>query len=71
MNSTFDKRLQALNKAYTELINKKNKIEFSDNGLFNRYKDPILLPQHIPLEWRFDLDPFSNPFFCLDPGCLQ
>ena len=62
MNSAFNKRLQALHQAHSDLINKKNRMEFSEDGFFNRYSDPILLPQHIPLEWRYDIDPATNPF---------
>ena len=32
------------------------------NGIFNRYVNPVLTNQHIPIEWRFDLNYDSNPY---------
>ena len=29
----------------------------------HRWDYPVLTREHIPLEWRFDLDPASNPYF--------
>ncbi len=31
------------------------------NGIFNRYENPVLTASHTPLEWRFDLNPATNP----------
>ena len=33
------------------------------NGIYDRWDYPVLTREHIPLEWRFDLDPASNPYF--------
>lgn len=45
------------------LLKKKNKpIKNQYNGLFTRYKNPILTKDHVPFEWRFDLDIKSNPY---------
>lgn len=33
------------------------------NGIFNRYVYPVLTRDHIPLTWRYDLDPDTNPLF--------
>lgn len=32
------------------------------NGIFLRYRNPILTAAHTPLFWRYDLDQSSNPF---------
>ena len=40
----------------------KNKMIFSENGIFERYKYPILTAAHTPLEWRYDLNPETNPY---------
>ena len=34
----------------------------SKNGIYNRYKNPVLIRDHIPLFWRYDLDNKSNPY---------
>jgi 4-O-beta-D-mannosyl-D-glucose phosphorylase len=57
----FDKRLKLLVKEYNRVINKKNK-KLEGNGIFNRYLNPILTSEHIPLFWRYDFDKNTNPY---------
>ena len=59
----FDKRLEKLNEDYTSLISKKNKKLPSKNGIYCRYKNPVLTRDHVPVYWRYDLDYKTNPFF--------
>lgn len=33
------------------------------NGIFERYENPVLTREHVPLTWRYDLDDEQNPFF--------
>jgi 4-O-beta-D-mannosyl-D-glucose phosphorylase len=33
------------------------------NGVFTRWKNPVLTRNHIPLYWKYDLDARSNPYF--------
>lgn len=46
-----------------ELLKKKNEVSDFYNGIFDRYKNPILTREHIPLTWRYDLDKETNPYF--------
>jgi 4-O-beta-D-mannosyl-D-glucose phosphorylase len=62
MKISFEKRLQALEKKYKELEKQKNRMLESENGIYNRYKYPVLTAQHVPLFWRFDLNRKTNPF---------
>ena len=62
MNEFFEKRLHALQQAHEELIQRQNTKEDSGNGIFDRYKRPVLTAQHTPLFWRYDLNRNSNPF---------
>ncbi len=51
-------------KKYQELVARKNKInENWYNGVFDRYENPVLTNEHIPLEWRFDFNEETNPYF--------
>lgn len=50
-------------KKQEELIGRKNEIADDYNGIYNRYKNPVLTREHIPLTWRYDLNPETNPFF--------
>lgn len=43
------------------LLSKKN-VPIPDNsGIFVRHRYPIITAQHIPLHWRYDLNPMTNP----------
>lgn len=46
-----------------QLFNKKNKTTSFYNGIYERYVNPVLTREHIPLSWRYDLDINSNPYF--------
>jgi 4-O-beta-D-mannosyl-D-glucose phosphorylase len=59
---TFDKKVRKLFKNHKELINKKNKLVEENHGIYNRYKYPILTREHIPINWRFDLNYNNNPY---------
>jgi len=59
----FEKKLQRLKKKHEKLLSKKNKpLKRDYNGIYQRYKHPILTAQHTPLHWRFDLNYETNPF---------
>ncbi|HSN07716.1 MAG TPA: glycosidase [Hanamia sp.] len=61
MNEYFIERLRYLNKKHKELVLRKNEENKSVNGIYNRYEHPVLTAEHVPVEWRFDLNPHSNP----------
>ncbi|WP_026511215.1 glycoside hydrolase family 130 protein [Butyrivibrio sp. LC3010] len=46
-----------------KLINRKNEPAPFYNGLYDRYKYPVLTREHIPLTWRYDLNKDTNPYF--------
>jgi 4-O-beta-D-mannosyl-D-glucose phosphorylase len=45
------------------LLNRKNVKSDFYNGIFDRYEYPVLTREMIPLSWRYDLNPKTNPFF--------
>lgn len=62
--SIYKARLKKLIKNHKKLIKRKNQIDKAwDNGIFNRYKYPVLTRDHVPLFWKFDLNPKTNPYF--------
>ena len=78
-NSFFNKREHAVRRAYERLLARKNPVDTSwDNGVFERFKNPVITARHIPIEWRYDLNPADNPFFmermgvnaALNPGAF-
>ncbi len=48
---------------YEALLSRKNEKTDFYNGIYDRWKNPVLTRDHIPPEWRFDLNPDTNPFF--------
>lgn len=57
----FEKRISALNSDHEELLRRKNPAART-NGVWTRYKYPILTAEHTPVFWRYDLNPQSNPY---------
>ncbi|OFY56974.1 MAG: glycosidase [Bacteroidetes bacterium RBG_13_46_8] len=59
----FQKRVKELFREHEELIGKKNKrVEKNCNGIYYRYKRPVITARHIPVFWRYDLNPETNPY---------
>ncbi len=63
MSTLFETRKAAIEKAHHDLLTQKNEELFSTNGIYSRFKNPILTREHVPLNWRFDFNPVTNPFF--------
>ncbi len=59
----FEERLERIRNEHEQLLSSPNEMLFSTNGIFNRYKNPILTREHVPLHWRFDMNPHTNPRF--------
>lgn len=58
----FTKKLSELKKEHEKLLSKKNKPVKEYNGIYTRYKRPVLTGEHTPLEWRYDMNYETNPF---------
>lgn len=61
MNS-FENRLSTLESAHNELIIRINARQKHSNGIYDRYENPVLTAAHVPLFWRYDLNPETNPY---------
>ncbi len=57
----FDSGVKKLFDDYETLITRKNVRLGSENGIFCRYKYPVLTAGHAPVFWRYDLDFNTNP----------
>lgn len=62
MEQQFYKRLKELDKEQQLLIQRKNEKLHNGNGIFDRYKYPVLTAAHAPLYWRYDLNINTNPY---------
>lgn len=63
MNDIYNERLNIISKAHEQTLARKNERILSGNGIFERYKNPVLTADHTPLFWRYDLNPETNPYF--------
>ena len=54
---------QCLLQKQEALLARNNKKSEFYNGIYDRWNYPVLTREHIPLHWRYDLDPSTNPFF--------
>ena len=57
----FKERLEWLKAEHEALITRKNE-PVEGNGVYERYRYPILTVEHAPLFWRYDLNPETNPY---------
>ena len=56
-------RLKRLRARHEKFLSRKNPVDPEwDNGVFERFTHPVLTYRHAPIEWRFDLNPKTNPF---------
>jgi 4-O-beta-D-mannosyl-D-glucose phosphorylase len=59
----FQSRLAHLRAAHDALITRPNVIDPDwGNGVFERYRYPVVTAAHVPIEWRYDLNPQTNPY---------
>lgn len=64
---TYKDKIAALREAHEALIARKNEPMTNDqcqitNGIYTKYKFPILTTEHTPLEWRYDFNEQDNPY---------
>ncbi|MDF2587043.1 MAG: putative glycosylase [Anaerocolumna sp.] len=56
-------RYQVELEKYNKLINQKNEVSPFYNGIYDRYVNPVLTRDHIPVFWKYDLNEETNPHF--------
>ncbi len=74
----FSQRLEALKKEFIHNTVYNNRPILPGNGIFERYEKPVLTADHIPLNWRYDLNEKTNPYLMerlgvnavLNPGAI-
>jgi len=59
--NNFTQRLASLREEHEALITRRNRMIEPGNGIFLRFEYPVLTGAHAPLEWRYDLNPATNP----------
>ncbi len=58
----FEQRKALVEARHEELITRPN-IALEGNGVYRRYKNPVVTADMAPLQWRYDFNPATNPYF--------
>jgi 4-O-beta-D-mannosyl-D-glucose phosphorylase len=58
----FEKRLSLLQQTHQALLEQRNEKTEPGNGIYDRYRNPVLTAAHTPLFWRYDLNHLTNPY---------
>ena len=59
----FEKRKQEGTERHEALLARKNEPVEGGNGVYTRYKNPVITADMAPLTWRYDFNPATNPYF--------
>ncbi len=59
----FNARVAEETAKYEALITRKNEKTDDYNGIYDRYKYPVLTAAHAPLIWKYDFNYDTNPYF--------
>ena len=58
----YKERIMKLRQRHEELLTRRNEPLQWDNGIYVKYRYPILTAEHTPLEWRYDFSEKDNPY---------
>jgi 4-O-beta-D-mannosyl-D-glucose phosphorylase len=61
----FSHRLKNLMDAHEKLVTRTNEPLDEGNGIYDRYRYPVLTAAHTPPVWRYDFNPGTNPY-CME-----
>lgn len=76
----YKTRFARLAAEYEALITRPNLIDTTwNNGVFERYTYPVVSAAHVPLSWRYDFNPATNPYLmerlgvnaAFNPGAIE
>ena len=70
---TYQEKVNALRQQHEALLNRRNvpvtadessfgTFRFASNGIYEKYRYPILTAEHTPLEWKYDFSEKDNPY---------
>jgi 4-O-beta-D-mannosyl-D-glucose phosphorylase len=61
-SNTHLEKVRDLLTRHEKLITRKNEPVNEGNGIYQRYRYPVLTAAHAPVFWSYDLNPETNPF---------
>lgn len=77
--SLFEERKRQITERYEQLIVRRNEKVPYGNGVYDRYRYPVLTAEHAPPVWKYDFNPATNPYFSerlgvngvFNPGAIE
>jgi len=63
MSESFERQQAYIIETQRLLLEKANVGLFSPGKIVTRYFNPVVTKEHIPLTWRYDFNPLTNPHF--------
>jgi len=60
--NNFEYRKNLVLARYEELVTRPN-VALEGNGVYERYKNPVITAEMVPPAWRYDFNPATNPYF--------
>jgi 4-O-beta-D-mannosyl-D-glucose phosphorylase len=79
-SNDFQLNLKSLSQSHESLLSRPNPINPDlSTTLFTRYRHPVVTADHIPLDWRYDFNPKTNPHLlerlavnaAFNPGAIE
>lgn len=68
MENIFEHRKRLVEGRFEELVTRRN-MPIEGNGVYERYVNPVVTAEMVPLTWRYDFNPATNPYFEERIGC--
>ncbi len=76
--SEYEQKVKALFDRHESFLAIKNAPQEDGNGIYTRWKNPVVTAAHAPVFWRYDLNPETNPYLmerigvnaALNPGAI-
>jgi len=62
MNASFQERRSTLLASHEEMVSQANTPFDQHNGIYLKWKNPVITAAHTPIHWRYDLDESTNPY---------
>lgn len=60
---SYEQRSSLIKSEHQQLVSLKNEPIEGGNGIFERWLNPVITAEHIPLNWRYDFNKETNPHF--------
>ncbi len=58
----FEEKKKLLFEEYKKLVELPNKVVEGGNGIYERFINPVVTAEHVPLTWRYDFNHNTNPY---------